>query len=405
METTASTLTSLIADPSSVKTGIDVLEATDFAALKQAVQDGHLRIGLLTNQTGLDGQGRRTIDVLKAAPGVELTTLFSPEHGIAGAKDSMDLHNGIDAASGLPVISLYGPKDADKRPRAEDLAKLDAVVVDLQDAGVRFYTYETVMGYFLEAAAKAGTQVFVLDRPDMVGGELVQGPVSDAGKESYTNYRPEPVRQGMTLGELAKFDNGEGRLGAKLTVVPMQGWRRAEYFDATGLTWVNPSPNLRSIAAAALYPGIGLMDYANLSVGRGTDAPFEHIGAAYINGPMLAGYLTARRIPGVQFAATKFKFAEDANHYPFHGQDIEGVSIVAADRAALDAVELGVEIIAALHHLYPDQFALKGVARLIANDATMLALEQGSDPRRIAEAWRPGIDAFKARRAQYLLYK
>jgi SSS family transporter len=405
LETTPSTLAAQITNKSTVKTGIDVLEATNFAALKSASKNGHLRIGLLTNQTGLDGQGRRTIDVLKAAPGVELTTLFSPEHGIAGAKDSTDLHNSTDAATGLTILSLYGPKDADKRPKVEDLAKLDAVVIDLQDAGVRFYTYETVMGYFLEAAAKAGTRVFALDRPDMIGGELVQGPVSDEGKASYTNYRPEPVRQGMTLGELANFDNGEGHLGAKLTVVPIEGWQRAEYFDATGLKWVNPSPNLRSIAAAALYPGIGLMDYANLSVGRGTDAPFEHIGAAYINGPMLAGYLTARRIPGVRFGATKFKVAEDANHYPFHGQEIEGVSMVATDRAALDAVELGVEIIAALHHLYPEQFALKGVARLIANDATMLALEQGSDPRRIAEAWRPGIDGFKARRAQYLLYK
>jgi SSS family transporter len=404
LETTTSTSTSLIADQSSVLTGIDVLEATKFAALRQAGRGGHLRVGLLTNQTGVDRQGRRTIDVLKAAPGVELVTLFSPEHGIAGAKDSTDLHNGTDAASGLPILSLYGPKDADKRPRVEDVAKLDAVVIDLQDAGVRFYTYETVMGYFLEAAATAGTQVFVLDRPDMVGGELVQGPVSDVGKESYTNYQPEPVRQGMTLGELAKFDNGEGKLGAKLTVVPMQGWRRAEYYDATGLRWVNPSPNLRSIRAAALYPGIGLMDFANVSVGRGTETPFEHIGAAYINGPMLAGYLTARRIPGVRFAATKFKVAEDGNRYPFHGQEIEGVSMVAEDRGALDAVELGLEIIAALHNLYPEQFALKGVARLMANDATMEALERGSDPRKVAAAWLPGLAAFQARRARYLLY-
>jgi uncharacterized protein YbbC (DUF1343 family)/CubicO group peptidase (beta-lactamase class C family) len=388
-----------------VRTGIDVLEDTNFAALKQAAHDGHLRIGLLTNQTGLDAQGHRTIDVLKSAPGIELTTLFSPEHGLAGAKDSMDLHNGTDAATGLPIVSLYGPKDADKRPQLEDLAKLDAVVIDLQDAGVRFYTYESVMGYFLEAAAKAGTQVFLLDRPDLIGGELVQGPVSDLGKESYTNYRPEPIRHGMTLGELAQFDNGEGHLNAKLTVIPMQNWHRDEYFDSTDLKWINPSPNLRSIAAAKLYPGIGLMDYANVSVGRGTDRPFEHIGAAYIDGPKLAAYLAARRIPGVTITATKFNVADDENHYPFHGQEVEGVAISADSSNTLDAPELGIEIIAALHKLYPDQFALKDVARLIANQATMDALEAGTDPRDIAASWQPDLAAYKARRALYLIYK
>ncbi len=388
-----------------VRTGIDVLEATSFAALIQAARDGHLRIGLLTNQTGLDAQGRRTIDILKSAPGIELTTLFSPEHGIASTKDSFDLHNSIDPATRIPIVSLYGPKDADKRPRLEDLAKLDAVVIDLQDAGVRFYTYESVMGYFLEAAAKTGTQVFVLDRPDLIGGELVQGPVSDAGKESYTNYRPEAIRHGMTLGELAGFDNGEGHLGAKLTVIPMQGWHRSEYFDATGLKWINPSPNLRSVAAAAVYPGIGLMDYANVSVGRGTAIPFEHIGASYINGPQLAAYLQARKIPGVTFTATKFKVAEDENHYPFHGEQIEGVLITATDRAVLDAPELGIELIAALHKLYPADFKLARCATLIANSATMEALEQGTDPRAIAAAWQPALAAFRVRRQQYLLYK
>ncbi len=387
-----------------VLTGIDVLEATNFSALKQATHDGRLRIGLLTNQTGLDAQGRRTIDVLKSAPGIELTTLFSPEHGISGARDSMDLHNSTDAATGLPILSLYGSKDSDKRPKPEDLAKLDAIVIDLQDAGVRFYTYESVMGYFLEAAAKTGTHVFILDRPDLIGGELVQGPVSDVGKESYTNYRPEPIRHGMTLGELAQFDNSQAHLNAKLTVVPMQGWHRSDYFDETGLKWVNPSPNLRSIAAAALYPGVGLMDYANVSVGRGTDTPFEHIGAAYINGDALAAYLTARTIPGVRFSATKFKVADDENHYPFHGQEIEGVAMVATDRNALDAPELGVELIAALHHLYPDQFKLAKVATLVANAATMDALEKGIDARAIAAMWQADLAAFNARRGQYLLY-
>jgi SSS family transporter len=388
-----------------VQTGIDVLEATNFAAIKSASKDGHLRIGLLTNQTGLDAHGHRTIDILKSAPGVELTTLFSPEHGIAGAKDSTDLHNSTDAATGLPILSLYGPKDADKRPKLEDLKQLDAVVIDLQDAGVRFYTYESVMGYFLEACSRANTPLFVLDRPDPIGGELVQGPVSDPGKESYINYRPEPISHGMTLGELAQFDNAEGHLNARLTIIPMQNWRREEYFDQTGLQWVNPSPNLRSIAAARLYPGIGLMDYANVSVGRGTDTPFEHIGAAYIDGPQLAAYLISRKIAGVTITSTKFKVADDENHYPFHGQEIEGVALAADSTNTLDAPELGIELIAALHKLYPEHFALKGVAKLIASDATSDALEKGTDPREIAASWQPALAAFKARRARYLLYK
>ncbi len=388
-----------------VHTGIDVLEATNFAVLHQAARNGHLRIGLLTSQTGLDAQGRRTIDILKSAPGIELTTLFSPEHGIAGAKDSMDLHNATDAATGLPILNLYGPKDSDRRPRPEDLAKLDVVVIDLQDAGVRFYTYETVMGYFLEAAAKTGTHVFILDRPDLIGGDHVQGPVSDPSKESYTNYRQLPIQHGMTLGELAKFDNAEGHLNAKLTVIPLQGWQRSEYFDATGLKWVNPSPNLRSIAAAKLYPGVGLLDYANISVGRGTETPFEHIGAPYIHGTELVAYLISRKIPGVTFTATKFSVADDVNHYPFHGQQIEGVLITATDRAVLDAPELGIEIIAALHKLYPADFKLARCATLIANAATMEALEQGTDPRAIAAAWQPALAAFRVRRQQYLMYK
>ena len=234
----------------------------------------------------------------------------------------------------------------------------------------------------------------------------MNGPISDPGKESYTKLPDRcHIQHGMTLGELARFDNGEGRLGAKLTVIPLQGWHRSEYFDETGLTWVNPSPNLRSIAAAKLYPGIGLMDYANVSVGRGTATPFEHIGAAYINGAELTAYLQARKIPGVRFTATKFKVADDENHYPFHGQEIEGVAIVADSSKTLDAPELGIEIIAALHKLYPAQFALKGVAKLIANTATMDALEKGTDPREIAATWQADLAAFKTRREPYLLYK
>jgi uncharacterized protein YbbC (DUF1343 family)/CubicO group peptidase (beta-lactamase class C family) len=445
-----------------VLTGIDVLEATGFAALKEAAarNGGHLRVGLLTNQTGVDAQGRRTIDLLRGAGGgIELTTLFSPEHGIAGAKDSTEIGDEVDAASGLKVVSLYGATEAARRPKAEDLAKLDAVVIDLQDAGVRFYTYETVVGYFVEAAAcerarGRGLQVVVLDRPDPVAG-MVQGPVSE-GPESYTNYMPLPVRHGMTLGELARYFDGErgaecaaggaakeggpqrlkppcncpadgtaeavplsktGDAEHGLTVVPMEGWRRDEFFDETGVRWVNPSPNLRSATEAVLYPGVGMFEAANVSVGRGTGTPFEVFGAgmaaatktaaaqpAWFDGKTVAAYLTARGIPGVTFVATRFAVAEDGNHYPYHGQTIEGVRLTVTDRAALDSPELGVEIISALHHLYPAQFKLESIRGQMANATTMDALGRGDDPRTIAAGWAAGIAEFRGRRERYLLY-
>ena len=399
------------AEPQTVATGVDVLEKTKFEMLKElaARHEGKLRLGLLTNQTGVDRAGRRTIDVLavqatKAVPGVELKTIFSPEHGIAGVKDSTDVASSVDAATKLPVISLYGAKEADRRPKPEDLAKLDAVVIDLQDAGVRFYTYETLLGYFVEACGKAGVELLVLDRPAMIGGVAVEGPVSDTGEESYTDYMPMPVRHGMSLGELARYFNGERNLQAKLTVVPMEGWRRAEFFDNTGLPWVNPSPNLRSEMAAVLYPGVGMVEQTNISVGRGTETPFEVIGAPWINGGELEGFLEGRRIPGMLFEKAKFTVGEDANRYPYHGQTIEGVRLTATDPAVLDSPELGVELLAALHHLYPAQFQMTKAKTLVANAAAMEQLEQRIDPRRIAAGWRPGLDAFRARRAQYLLY-
>jgi uncharacterized protein YbbC (DUF1343 family) len=425
---------------SSTSTGIDVLEATQFAALKEAAlrHGGKLRVGLLTNQTGLDSKGRRTIDVLRGAGGgIELVHLFSPEHGIFGAKDSTEIGQEVDPASGLKVTSLYGAKDADRRPEPEDLKDLDAVVIDLQDAGVRFYTYETVVGYFLETASAqraAGhdLEVIVLDRPGLTAETAPRGPISDPGKESYTNYMPEPVQLGMTLGELAKFIVGEriatlagdsaGRLAAMLTVIPMQNWQRDEYFDQTGLTWVNPSPNLRTVAAATLYPGMALLETTNVSVGRGTQTPFEVFGAgvaatthasaasaapaqaAWLDGKAVAAYLTARRIPGVTFAPTTYAVAEDANKYPYHGQTIEGVRVTVTDRAALDAPEMGVEILSALHHLYPQQFGLEKAMTLVANAETMAALERGDDPRDIARSWGPALAAFRDRREKYLLY-
>jgi SSS family transporter len=405
---------------STTLTGIDVLESTHFKALHDAAtrHDNHLRLGLLTNQTGLDREGRRTIDVLMhSIPEVELKTIFSPEHGLLGVKDMTKIGKEVDPATHLPVISLYGAKEEQRRPSLESLKNLDAVVIDLQDAGVRFYTYETVVGYFLEAAAQAHIEIILLDRPNPIGGVAVQGPVSDNGAESYVDYMPLPVRHGMTLGELALYFNSERLLPgptspnvritihAQLTVVAMQNWTRQQYFDDTGLRWINPSPNLRSAAANVVYPGVELLQPTNVSVGRGTDTPFEHIGAPYIDAPQLVAYLTARRIPGVSFAPTSFFVAEDSNHYPFHGKTIPGIAFTVTDRNALDAPELGIELISALHHLYPE-FTITKADFLIANVDTMRALANQEDPRRkIAEGWTADLAAFEQRRRPYLLYQ
>jgi uncharacterized protein YbbC (DUF1343 family)/CubicO group peptidase (beta-lactamase class C family) len=400
-------------------TGIDVLEATQYSALRDAAgrHSGHLRLGVMTNQTGVDREGRRTIDVLQhSIPEVEVKTLFSPEHGLFGVKDTTKIREEVDAATHLPVVSLYGAKDEQRRPSMEALKNLDAVVIDLQDAGVRFYTYQTVVGYFLEAAAKARIEIIVLDRPNPIGGVAVQGPVSDNGAESYTDYMPLPIREGMTLGELALYFNGERLLAsgtspnvrvpikAQLTVVAMRNWARAEYFDDTGLKWINPSPNLRSAAANVVYPGVELLQSTNVSVGRGTEMPFLRIGAPYIDSAQLAAYLTARKIPGIQFAPATFSVTEDANHFPFHGKTLPGISFTVTDRTALDSPELGIELISALHHLYPD-FAMAKAERLIANVDTMRALENREDPRKIAEEWKTDLAAFEQRRQGYLLYK
>ena len=367
---------------------------------------GRLRLGLLTNQTGVDSQGRRTIDILfhdapRDVPGLTLTTLFSPEHGIRGARDEPGIPNSTDAATGLPIVSLYGATDADRRPALETLRKLDAVVIDLQDAGVRFYTYESVVRYFLEAAAKTVTEIVVLDRPDPINGAFVQGPVSDPGAESYVNSIPIPVRHGMTLGELARFDNQQLNLNAPLTVVAMRGWQRGDWYDSTGLAWVNPSPNLRNLEEATLYPGIGLIETTNISVGRGTDTPFELIGAPWIDARALAKYLDHRQLPSVRFVPLDFT---PQKPYPYGGLLCHGVHILVLDRNVLDAPELGLEIASALHRLYPQQFALDKINTLLANGAVLGELATGDDPERIAEGWRPAVEAFEKERAKALLY-
>ena len=383
----------------SVQTGIDVLERNNFDPVRGV--SGKKKIGLLTNQTGLDSQGRRTIDVLAHADGISLDAIFSPEHGVTGTLDTTDVGNMKDAATGIPVYSVYGATDAARRPSPDVLKQFDAIVVDIQDAGVRFYTYETTLGYFLEGAAKAGVEVFVLDRPDPVTGSFVQGPMPDPGRESFVSYGAVPVRHGMTMGELAKMYNSERNINAKLTIIPIEGWMRGDWFDSTALGWVNPSPNLRSLTEATLYPGVALVEGTNVSVGRGTETPFELLGAPWIHGRELAQYLNAREISGVRFVPVSF--TPSASNYA--GQKCEGVNIVVVERNAFDAPELGIELASALHKLYPEQFHMERMIELLLNQRVYDALTQGVDPRRIAEDWREPLERFQEIRQKYLIYK
>jgi len=414
-----------------VKTGLDMLEARGFDVLKGAPPssaknaEGSVsqaradeasaapfavpqaqpkrRIGVVSNQTGLDASGRRTIDMLAQAPGVSLEAIFSPEHGVTGELDTTKIGNSTDAATGVPVYSVYGATDADRRPAVDVLKNLDAVVFDIQDAGARFYTYETTLGYFLEASAQAGIEMIVLDRPNPVTGSFVQGPVADAGKESFTNYWAVPVRHGMTMGELAKMFNAErgGGINAKLTVVPMDGWQRGDWFDSTGIEWVNPSPNLRSVTEAALYPGVALIEGTNVSVGRGTDSPFELVGAPWMKARELAAYLNGRGIAGVRFVPISFTPTASA----YSGQTCSGVNIVVTDRNGFDAPELGIEVAAALRKLYPADFKIEHMTGLLVNQSAYDGLVAGEDPRRIAQDWQEGLEKFQKVREKYLIYK
>lgn len=382
-----------------VKTGIDVLEAHEFRELHTDASKP-IRIGLVTNQTAIDSAGQRTADVLAHAPGIQLAAIFSPEHGIAGKLDTTDIQNSKDAATGVPIHSVYGESDAQRHPSSEAMAGVDAIVYDIQDVGVRFYTYESTLGYFLEAAAKAGKEIIVLDRPNPVNGVFVQGPIADPGRESFVSYWQTPVRHGMTIGELARMFNTERGIGAKLTVVAMEGWMRGDWFDSTGKLWIDPSPNMRSLNEAVLYPGIGMIEATNISVGRGTDTPFEVVGAPWVDAIAFAQYLNARAIDGVRFVPVNF--TPSSSNYA--NEKCGGVNIAVTDRNALDAPELGAEIASALQKLYPNQYKITRLDSLMVNKMSFDAIAAGEDPRRVAEDWQDSIEKFDAIRSKYLLY-
>jgi len=375
------------------RTGLDVLVAEKFQPLAGK------RIGLITNQTGVDRDGHRNIDLMRQA-GITLVALFSPEHGFAGVEDRPGIQDSTDPATGIKVFSLYGQTT---RPTPEMLRGIDALVFDIQDVGARFYTYETTMAYALEAAAKAGIPFYVLDRPNPITGTHVEGPLLDAANRSFVgSFAGLPVRHGMTMGELARLFNGENKLGANLTVIANEGWNRGDWFDSTNLPWINPSPNMRSLNAAALYPGLCLLESAkNWSVGRGTDAPFEQVGADFIGGRELATYLNRRQVPGVRVYPTSFTPAESN----FKGRRIEGLRFEITNRELLDSTRLGLELAAAVQQLYPGKIDFSILKRLIGSDDVIRRLQAGEDPRTIQQSFMDGMDGFVKIREQYLLYR
>jgi uncharacterized protein YbbC (DUF1343 family)/CubicO group peptidase (beta-lactamase class C family) len=382
-----------------VKVGIDVLEDHSFRELR-AEGGTAVRVGLVTNQTGIDAHGQRTADVIAHAPGLQLAAVFSPEHGLSGSMDTTKIDDSRDAATGAPVFSVYGESVDKRHPSLKVVDEIDVIVFDIQDVGVRFYTYESTLGYFLEAAAKAGKRIVVLDRPNPMNGAYVQGPVADPDRGSFVSYSQTPVRNGMTIGELAKMFNVERGINARLTVVPLQGWMRGDWFDSTGALWVNPSPNMRSLTEATLYPGTGLIETTNISVGRGTDTPFELVGAPWVDPLELSRYLNSRQISGVRFVPVRFTPANAI----YARESCGGVNVILTDRNALDAPEMGLEIASAFQKLYPNKFKISGLDTLMVSKASLDALVAGEDPRRIADDWREGIEQFIKVRAQYLLY-
>ncbi|MBC8065057.1 MAG: DUF1343 domain-containing protein [Chlorobia bacterium] len=377
----------------STLTGIDVLVQQGFKPLMGK------RVGLITNHTGLDRQGRRNIDVMIDG-GVKLTALFAPEHGFAGTEDRSGLGDMVDSKTGIKIFSLYGKTN---RPTPEMLKELDALVFDIADVGVRFYTYETTMAFGMEEAARAKIPYFVLDRPNPVTGTRVEGPLLEEGNTSFAGYHAgTPARHGMTMGELAQMFNKERKINADLTVIAMKDWRRTDWFDSTGLAWINPSPNMRSLKAAILYPGVCLIEFApNISVGRGTDSPFEQFGGDFLKGRELSAFLNARILPGVRFYPTSFTPTESR----FKDKWIEGVRIEITDREKVESVRIGIEVACAIETLYPGKVDWKRSERLIGSDDTVRRIIAGQNAVAIMKSFEGPLQGFMQVRAKYLIYR
>ncbi|QDT91407.1 exo-beta-N-acetylmuramidase NamZ domain-containing protein [Gimesia algae] len=378
-------------DSLNVLTGIDVLQAEQFKSLKG------LRVGLITNHTGLTRDGKSTVQILNDAPEVNLKTLFSPEHGFAGKLDVSKIGDSTDQKTGLKIFSLYGKT---RTPTPESLQDLDVLVFDIQDVGARFYTYISTMGNAMRAAKQQGIRFVVLDRPNPINGVDFAGPVLDEGSQSFVGYHRIPVRHGMTAGELARMFNTEMKIGADLQVIAMQNWKREMYYDETGLTWVNPSPNMRSLNEAILYPGVGLLETTNLSVGRGTDTPFEWIGAPWLDGMRLARELNRSGLPGVRFVPVQFIPASSK----FANETCGGVNFIVTDRRRFQSVKTGLEIACHLRELYPAGWDTKSYHRLLGNQSVFDAILAGKSVSQIQALFQQDLAEFGFRRAKYLLY-
>ncbi|HBE72349.1 MAG TPA: DUF1343 domain-containing protein [Planctomycetaceae bacterium] len=375
-----------------VKTGIDSLAEDGFAVLSGK------QVGLITNHTGVDRSGRNTAVLLRDAPNVDLVALFSPEHGFAGKLDTSNIDDDVDSATGLKVYSLYGKT---RRPTPEMLDGLDTLVFDIQDIGARFYTYISTMGEAMKAAAESKVRFVVLDRPNPLGGLVVSGPMLDPGSESFVGFHTLPVQHGMTTGEIATMLKAELELDLELEIVRCQGWLRELSWDQTNLTWINPSPNMRSLTQAFLYPGIGLLETTNLSVGRGTDTPFEVLGAPWIDGQQLAMNLNAREIPGVTFVPIRFTPTSSK----FADEPCEGINIAITQRANLDSVRVGLEIAAALRVLYPTEWDTKQLGRLLGNAVVVDSIRSNEPIADTLEKSQRDVKGFLRRRQSYLLYE
>ncbi|WP_395138713.1 exo-beta-N-acetylmuramidase NamZ domain-containing protein [Armatimonas sp.] len=375
---------------SSVLCGVDVLVREKFSAL------GRGPVGLITNHTGLTRDGVATADVLAESAIVPLKAFFGPEHGIRGAVDEK-VPDGKDPKTGLPVYSLYGER---YEPTAEQLAGIETLVYDIQDVGCRFYTFLSTLGHCLTAAAKQGKRFVVLDRPNPIGGVAMEGPIADKDKLAFVAYHPIPVRHGMTMGELAKLIVTEKGLKLDLTVIPCEGWKRGDYWDVTGLTWTNPSPNMRSLTQATLYPGVGLIEFTNISVGRGTDTPFEWIGAPYLDPRRLAASLNETNLPGIRFIPVHFT----PRASKFVGERCGGVSFLVTDRQKLTPVRIGVDLALTLRKLYPKEWQAERMMTLLVNRQAMDGILAGDDYATLSRRWSAGLRAFANRRKPHLLY-
>lgn len=364
-------------------------------------------MGLSTNPTGLvrTGSGlRSTIDALYDHPDVDLTTLFGPEHGIRGdAAEGARVSDGVDDRTGIPVVSLY---DGSLEPHPEELAGIDVFVFDMQDIGTRYYTYVWSMSLAMQAAGEAGVRFVVLDRPNPIGGDLVQGNVLDTAFASYIGLHPVPMRHGLTPGEMARLIVAEFGVEVDLTVIPADGWTRSMPFADTGIPWVAPSPNMPSIESALHYPGTCLFEGTPLSVGRGTDIPFQHIGAPWIDGEALAAALNERGLPGVRFEATRFT-PESPSDGKFGGEELGGVRFVATDPDVYDPTVAAVAALIEARWLSGERWSWRAdhFDLLAGTDALRLGIEAGEEVGTLTAGWADQVEAFRRLREKVLLYR